>query len=159
MAGRSPFSPLMLPLPGLDGMDHGFKITKQWKGPWTTGALISLYESPGARAYRMDQPDEVFYEKSVDSVFFPTSQASGLVPQIAAMLGPNAGASVYGRRCKDFIIMVDGISQMFITGPRVTKSVIGEDVTMEELGGARLHTRISAWPTGGVPNEDDCFKL
>ncbi len=145
---------------GSTGMDHGFKMYKAVERALDNKVpLISLYESPGARAYRLDQPDEVYYERSVDSVFFPHVQASGLVPQIAAMLGPNAGASVYWAALQDFIIMVEGTSQMFITGPRVTKSVIWEDVTMEELGGARLHTCTSGVADWRVPNEDECFKL
>lgn len=144
---------------GSTGMDHGFKMYKAVERALDMKVpLISLYESPGGRAYRLDQPDEVFYEKSVDSVFFPHVQASGLVPQIAAMLGPNAGGSVYWAALQDFIIMVESISQMFITGPRVTKSVTWEDATMDELGGARIHTRISGVADWRVATEDDCFR-
>ncbi len=131
--------------------------------------LIGLYDSPGARArklessMRIDQPggvDMAKYpeEKSAGSVFFPLTEASGVIPQICAVLGSCAGMGVYSSALYDFIFMVDGISHMFITGPRMVKSLIGEDITMEELGGAKVHAQISGLADFRVRTEEECFK-
>ena len=64
---------------------------------------------------------------------------SGVIPQISLIMGANAGGHVYSPALTDFVVMVDGTSQMFITGPDVVRSVTGEQVTLEELGGARTH--------------------
>jgi len=80
------------------------------------------------------------------------------VPQIAAILGSCAGISVYSPALNDFIFMIDGQSHMFITGPRIVKSVMGQDLTMEELGGAKIHAQKSGVADFRVKNEDECFQ-
>ena len=65
--------------------------------------------------------------------------ASGVVPQISVILGPSAGGAVYSPGITDFVFMVQGVSQMYITGPDVIRAVLGEEVTHEELGGASTH--------------------
>src|SRR5258708_21395371 len=72
-------------------------------------------------------------------IFFRNVQASGVIPQISLIMGPAAGGHVYSPALTDFVVMVDGTSQMFVTGPDVIKTVTGEDVTMEDLGGAHTH--------------------
>ncbi|MGB2798965.1 MAG: acyl-CoA carboxylase subunit beta [Dehalococcoidia bacterium] len=131
--------------------------------------LIGLHDSPGARMPRLSaeggiRPGEaalasgaIIAEKHGGSVFFPNTQASGVIPQIAAVLGSCAGISVYSPALMDFIFMVDGISHMFITGPRVVKSVMGEDISMEDLGGAEIHTQVSGVCDLRTKTEDECL--
>ncbi|NIV40145.1 MAG: methylmalonyl-CoA carboxyltransferase, partial [Anaerolineae bacterium] len=76
-------------------------------------------------------------------LFWRNTQASGVIPQISVMLGPCAGGSVYSPGLTDFVIMTEGISHMFITGPDVIKTVTGEVVDIETLGGAHTHADIS----------------
>ncbi len=96
--------------------------------------LIGLADSGGARI-----------QEGVDSlggyaeIFLRNTLASGVVPQISAVLGPCAGGAVYSPAITDFVFMVEGISHMFVTGPNVVKTVTHEEVTQEELGGARVH--------------------
>ena len=97
-------------------------------------------------------------EKSAGSVFYPLTQASGVIPQICAVLGTCAGMGVYSSALHDFILMVDGMSHMFITGPRMVKSLTGEDITMEELGGAKVHAQISGLADFRVGTEEKCFE-
>ena len=72
-------------------------------------------------------------------IFKRNVHLSGVIPQISLIMGANAGGHVYSPALTDFVVMVDGTSQMFITGPDVVRSVTGEQVTLEELGGARTH--------------------
>jgi acetyl-CoA carboxylase carboxyltransferase component len=76
-------------------------------------------------------------------IFYNNTIASGVVPQISVIMGPCAGGAVYSPAITDFIFMVDGTSQMFITGPQVIKAVTGEDVSAEKLGGAMTHNSVS----------------
>jgi acetyl-CoA carboxylase carboxyltransferase component len=128
-----------------------------------------MLDSPGRRGLRLDsslrvdQPGGVDLvkfreEKDGSSIFFPNTQASGVIPQISAIMGPCAGIAVYSPALTDFIFMIDKISHMFITGPRIVKSVMGEDITMEELGGAKVHAQISGVASFRVKTEDDCFE-
>ncbi|MFC2005724.1 acyl-CoA carboxylase subunit beta [Chloroflexota bacterium] len=123
--------------------------------------FIGLDDSPGARV-AMGRPEDgskLVAETSPVTVFFPNTQASGAVPQISAILGACAGISVYSPALTDFVFMVDGISQMFITGPRVVKSVTHEDISMEQLGGARVHCQISGVADFRTKSEDECFQM
>jgi len=90
-------------------------------------------------------------------VFLRNTLASGVVPQISAILGPCAGGAVYSPAITDFILMVKKTSHMFITGPNVIKSVTGEDVTFEELGGAETHATKSGGAHFMCEDEYDCF--
>ena len=90
-------------------------------------------------------------------IFFRNTQASGVIPQLSVILGPCAGGAVYSPALTDFVFVVDNISKMFITGPEVVKTVLGEVVTMEELGGARVHSEISGNAHFFAHSEYECF--
>jgi acetyl-CoA carboxylase carboxyltransferase component len=100
--------------------------------------IIGINDSAGARIQ-----EGVEGLAGYGEVFYRNVQASGVIPQISVIAGPCAGGAVYSPAMTDFILMVKGISQMFITGPDVIKTVTGEDVTHEELGGAETHTGVS----------------
>ena len=84
--------------------------------------------------------------------------ASGVIPQIAVIMGPCAGGAVYSPALMDFVFMVKNTSDMFLTGPAVIKSVTAEEVTAEELGGAMTHSSISGVAHFACENEDDCIE-
>src|SRR3989440_3123176 len=96
--------------------------------------LIGINDSSGARIQ-----EGVVSLAGYAEIFWRNVQASGVVPQISLVLGPCAGGAVYSPAITDFIFMVEGTSYMFITGPDVVKTVTGEEVTFEELGGAETH--------------------
>src|SRR5256886_13341742 len=99
---------------------------------------IGLNDSGGARIQ-----EGVVRLGGYAEIFFRNVLASGVVPQISAILGPCAGGAVYSPAMTDFIVMAKGTANMFITGPEVIKAVTGEDVTFEELGGALTHAEKS----------------
>ncbi|MDR6220769.1 acyl-CoA carboxylase subunit beta [Deinococcus soli (ex Cha et al. 2016)] len=126
-------------LGGSLGKMNAAKITKIMDMAARTGCpVIGLNDSAGARI-----------QEGVDSlsgygeIFYRNAIYSGAVPQISAILGPCAGGAVYSPALTDFILMSEGSSYMFITGPEVIKSVTREDVTFDQLGGADVHTRRS----------------
>ena len=82
-----------------------------------------------------------------------------MIPQISGIFGPCAGGAVYSPALTDFIVMTQGTSYMFLTGPKVVKTVTGEDVTQEELGGASVHSTKSGVSQFQVPSEEEGFKL
>jgi len=84
-------------------------------------------------------------------------KASGVVPQISIIVGPSAGGACYAPGLCDFVFMVDNIAQMFITGPEVIKKVTGEEVTLENLGGANVHCTKSGCAQFHYASEKDCF--
>ncbi len=96
--------------------------------------MIGLNDGAGARIQ-----EGVVSLHSYGGIFYRNVQASGVVPQVSVIMGPCAGGAVYSPAITDFIFMVQGTSHMFITGPDVVKTVTGEDVTLEELGGAMSH--------------------
>ncbi|HEX77728.1 MAG TPA: acyl-CoA carboxylase subunit beta [Dehalococcoidia bacterium] len=151
-------------LGGSVGPYHGYLMYRTTERALEMGVpAIGLLDSPGARAMKMGHPaafDAARHgeEKSVHSVYMPITQASGVIPQISAILGSCAGVSVYAPALTDFIFMVDGISHMFITGPRVIESVLSEEISKEDLGGARVHTQISGVADFRDKSEDACFK-
>jgi propionyl-CoA carboxylase beta chain len=114
--------------------------------------IIGLNDSGGARIQ-----EGVASLGGYADVFLRNTLASGVVPQISAILGPCAGGAVYSPAITDFIFMVKGTSHMFITGPNVIKSVTGEDVTFEELGGALTHAAKSGVSHFMCEDEYDCF--
>ncbi|MGY2080199.1 acyl-CoA carboxylase subunit beta [Modestobacter sp. SYSU DS0657] len=117
------------------GEVYGEKITKVLDLAVRTGCpVIGINEGGGARIQEGVVSLGLYAE-----IFRRNVHASGVVPQISLVMGPAAGGHVYSPALTDFIVMVDGTSQMFITGPDVVKTVTGEDVTLEELGGARTH--------------------
>jgi acetyl-CoA carboxylase carboxyltransferase component len=124
--------------------------------------LIGLNDSPGARVIRpelagSDDPYRVSDEKHGGAVFFVNTKCSGVVPQISAILGSCTGGSVYSPALTDFIFMVDGLSHMCITGPRVIKSVLNEDISIEELGGAKVHCQLTGVADFRVNSEKECL--
>ncbi|MCG8467600.1 MAG: acyl-CoA carboxylase subunit beta, partial [Gemmatimonadetes bacterium] len=114
---------------------HAEKIVKLLDLATRNGApLIGLNDSGGARIQ-----EGVASLGGYADIFLRNTLASGVIPQISAILGPCAGGAVYSPAITDFVFMVDGVSHMFVTGPNVVKTVTHEDVTFEELGGAAVH--------------------
>lgn len=151
-------------LGGSQGYIHGRKLYKIHEMALDMGVpLIGLDDSPGARVVRpelagSDDPYRVSDEKHGGVVFFINTRCSGAVPQITAILGNCTGGSVYSPALTDFIFMVDGLSHMFITGPRVIKSAMGEEVSMEELGGAKVHCQLTGVADFRVRSEQECMQ-
>ncbi|MEV4148286.1 acyl-CoA carboxylase subunit beta [Amycolatopsis sp. NPDC049691] len=117
------------------GEVYGEKIVKVMDLAIKTGRpIIGINEGGGARIQ-----EGVVSLGLYGEIFRRNVQASGVIPQISLIMGANAGGHVYSPALTDFIVMVDETSQMFITGPDVVKTVTGEDVTFEELGGGRTH--------------------
>jgi acetyl-CoA carboxylase carboxyltransferase component len=136
------------------GEMHAKKITKVMDMAIKMGApFISINDSGGARI-----------EEGIDAlsgfgdIFYRNTIASGVIPQISVIMGPCAGGAVYSPAITDFVFMVENTSQMFITGPQVIKSVTGEDVTFEQLGGASTHNSVSCVANFKSSTEQDCFK-
>jgi acetyl-CoA carboxylase carboxyltransferase component len=114
--------------------------------------LIGLNDGAGARIQ-----EGVVSLASYGGIFHRNVLASGVTPQISVILGPCAGGAVYSPAMTDFIFMVDETSHMFITGPDVVKTVTGEEVTLEELGGAKSHATKSGVATFVSPDEKACL--
>ena len=150
-------------LGGSQGYMHGRKLYKIHEMAMTMGVpIIALNNSPGARVVRpelagSDDPYRVSDEKHAGVVFYVNTLSSGVIPQIAAIFGNCTGGSVYSPALMDFIFMVDKQSHMFITGPKVIKSVTGEEISMAELGGADIHCSKTGVADFKVASELDCF--
>jgi len=114
--------------------------------------VIGINDSGGARIQ-----EGVVSLAGYAEIFWRNVQASGVVPQISLVMGPCAGGAVYSPAMTDFIFMVEGSSYMFITGPDVVKTVTGEEVTFEELGGATTHATKSGVAQFTSPNEESCL--
>ncbi len=142
-------------LAGTVGSAHAEKIAYVIQTARKLGIpLIGLYDSVGARIQ-----EGLTVTTAIGKIFFENSIASGVIPQISAIMGPCIGVASYSPALTDFIIMVQGSSQMFITGPPVIKEVLGEEVTMEELGGAKLHSEVSGVADLTVKNDEECLSL
>ncbi len=127
------------------------KIHKVMDLALSTGApLIGLNDGAGARI-----PEGVVSLDGYGGIFHRNVQSSGVIPQISVIMGPCAGGAVYSPAMTDFIFMVREKSHMFITGPDVVKTVTGEEVTLEELGGARSHASKSGVATFTGASEED----
>jgi len=130
------------------------KITKIMDLAMKNGLpVIGINDSGGARIQ-----EGVLSLAGYADIFLRNTLASGVVPQISAIVGPCAGGAVYSPAITDFIFMVDKISHMFITGPNVIKAVTNEDVTFDELGGAAAHAQKSGVSHFTAENEVDCFQ-
>ena len=116
--------------------------------------FVALNDSVGARIQ-----EGVWSLAGYSELFWRNTQASGVIPQISVMLGPCAGGSVYSPGLTDFVIMTENISHMFITGPEVIKTVTGEEVDFETLGGARAHAAISGVAHLVARDEADAMAL
>jgi len=137
------------------GQVNAEKVVKIMDMATKNGApIIGLNDSGGARIQ-----EGVVSLGGYADIFLRNTLASGVVPQISAIMGPCAGGAVYSPALTDFIFMVDKSSHMFITGPEVVKSVTGEDVTFEELGGAMTHNQLSGVAHMAADSEADCLFL
>ena len=135
------------------GLMHARKITKIMDHAVKLGVpIIGINDSGGARIQ-----EGVNSLAGYGEIFFRNTRASGVVPQISVILGPCAGGAVYSPALTDFVFVVDNISKMFITGPEVVKSVLGEEVSMENLGGARIHAEVTGNAHFFANNEQECF--
>ncbi|HBS59686.1 MAG TPA: methylmalonyl-CoA carboxyltransferase, partial [Firmicutes bacterium] len=140
-------------LGGSLGEMHANKIIKVLDMALTMGApVIGLNDSGGARIQ-----EGIDALSGYGKIFYRNTQASGVIPQICAIMGPCAGGAVYSPALTDFIFMVDKTSQMFITGPQVIKAVTGEEVSSEELGGAMTHNSTSGVAHFVAENDEDCL--
>src|SRR5918992_2410215 len=140
-------------LGGSLGEMAGKKIVKIMDHAIKAGApLIGIIDSGGARIQ-----EGVMSLDGYGDVFFRNTMASGMIPQITASIGPCAGGAVYSPAMTDFVIMTENVSQMFVTGPEVVKEVLSQEVSFEELGGARTHASKSGVAHFIAKNEYDCF--
>ncbi len=136
------------------GLMHARKITKIMDHALKMRVpLIGINDSGGARIQ-----EGVNSLAGYGEIFYRNTIASGVIPQISVILGPCAGGAVYSPALTDFVFMVDNISKMFITGPNVIKTVLGEEISMEELGGARVHAEITGNAHFFAQSENECFE-
>ncbi|HPD64529.1 MAG TPA: acyl-CoA carboxylase subunit beta [Bacteroidia bacterium] len=136
------------------GYMHAKKITKIMDHAMKMNVpLIGINDSGGARIQ-----EGVNSLAGYGEIFYRNTQASGVIPQISVILGPCAGGAVYSPALTDFVFVVDKISKMFITGPEVIKTVLGEEISMEELGGAKIHAEISGNAHFYAESEQECFE-
>ncbi len=133
---------------------HAEKICKVMDHAVKVGApIIGLNDSGGARIQ-----EGVRSLGGYADIFFRNVQASGVVPQISAIMGPCAGGAVYSPAMTDFTVMVQDTSYMFVTGPNVVKTVTNEEVTSEELGGASAHSTKSGVTHCTAANDIECLE-
>ena len=138
---------------GTLGEYHSFKITRiqdmamEMKAP-----LICINDSGGARI-----EEGISSLSGYSGMFLRHTKASGMIPQIAVILGPCSGGACYAPAICDFIFMVKDTSKMFITGPNVVKTVINEEVSVEELGGAQVHAKKSGVSHFTFDTEGECL--
>jgi acetyl-CoA carboxylase carboxyltransferase component len=136
------------------GLMHARKITKIMDHALKMRVpLIGINDSGGARIQ-----EGVNSLAGYGEIFYRNTNASGVIPQISVILGPCAGGAVYSPALTDFVFVVENISKMFITGPGVIKTVLGEEISMEELGGALVHSEITGNAHFYAKSEDECFE-
>lgn len=132
---------------------HAEKICKIMDMAMRNGApLIGINDSGGARIQ-----EGVLSLGGYADIFLRNTLASGVIPQISAIMGPCAGGAVYSPALTDYIFMVKNTSYMFVTGPNVVKAVTGEDVTFETLGGAMTHNETSGVAHMAAESEAECL--
>lgn len=137
------------------GEMHAAKIVKAMNYALSMGVpVIFLNDSGGARIQ-----EGVDSLKGYGDIFYMNVMASGVIPQIAAIMGPCAGGAVYSPALMDFIIMVKKTSFMFVTGPRVVKAAMGEEVTEEQLGGADVHASKSGVAHFIANNDEEAINI
>ncbi len=133
---------------------HAEKICRIMDLAMQNGApVIGLNDSGGARIQ-----EGVVSLGGYADIFYRNTRASGVIPQISAIMGPCAGGAVYSPAITDFILMVENTSYMFVTGPNVVKTVTHEEVSSEELGGAITHSSKSGVTHFACANEIECIK-
>ena len=134
---------------------HAEKICKIMELAMKNGVpIIGLNDSGGARIQ-----EGVVSLGGYADIFYKNTQASGVIPQLSAIMGPCAGGAVYSPAITDFVIMVDKTSHMFITGPEVIKTVTNEEVTFEDLGGASTHASRSGVTHFTAVNDQEALEL
>jgi len=124
-------------------MDHAVRIGSP---------VIGIIDSGGARIQ-----EGILSLDGFADIFYHNQLASGVIPQITASIGPSAGGAVYSPAMTDFVIMVDKLATMFVTGPEVVKTVLGEEVSFDELGGAMSHGKNSGVAHFVAKNEYQCM--
>lgn len=138
---------------GTLGEVHALKICKIQDMALEMGApIITINDSGGARI-----EEGISSLGGYSGMFLRNTRASGVIPQIAAIMGPCAGGACYSPAICDFIFMVEDTSYMFITGPQVVKTVIGEQVTNSDLGGVKVHTSKSGVAHFSYSNDKNCL--
>ncbi len=136
------------------GLMHARKITKIMDYALNMRMpLIGINDSGGARIQ-----EGVNALAGYGEIFFRNTLSSGVIPQISVILGPCAGGAVYSPALTDFVFVVENISKMFITGPEVIKTVLGEEISQEELGGARVHAETTGNAHFFAKSEEECFE-
>ena len=136
------------------GLMHARKITKIMDHALKMRVpIIGINDSGGARIQ-----EGVNSLAGYGEIFYRNTAASGVIPQLSVILGPCAGGAVYSPALTDFVFVVENISKMFITGPGVIKTVLGEEISMEELGGALVHSEITGNAHFYALSEDECFE-
>ncbi|MBE9488126.1 MAG: acyl-CoA carboxylase subunit beta [Bacteroidetes bacterium] len=136
------------------GYKHAMKITKIMDYALSLRIpLIGINDSGGARIQ-----EGVSALAGYGEIFYRNTMASGVIPQISVILGPCAGGAVYSPALTDFVFVVDNVSKMFITGPSVIETVLGEKIDGESLGGAKVHSEITGNAHFYAESENDCFK-
>ena len=142
-------------LGGSLGEGHAEKICKVMDLATRTGTpIIGLNDSGGARIQ-----EGVVSLGGYADIFLRNTLASGVIPQISAIMGPCAGGAVYSPAITDFTIMVRGTAYMFVTGPQVVKAVTREDVSFEDLGGAEVHASKSGIAHFVAADDEECLRL
>ncbi len=135
------------------GEKHADKIIKAIQSALKVGApVVGINDSGGARIQ-----EGVDALSGYGKIFYNNTIASGVIPQITAIMGPCAGGAVYSPAITDFVFMVDGTSKMFITGPQVIETVTGEKVSAEELGGSMTHNSVSGVAHYHCESEEDAI--
>ncbi|KDN21717.1 methylmalonyl-CoA carboxyltransferase [Amycolatopsis rifamycinica] len=136
------------------GEAHAEKIQKLMDMAAAAGApLVALSDGAGARIQ-----EGVTALAGYGGIFERNVRFSGVIPQISVMLGPCAGGATYSPALTDFVFMVRGVAQMYITGPDVVRSVTGEDITHEQLGGAEVHATVSGASGFVYDTEQECLE-
>jgi len=139
---------------GSVGLMHARKIKKIMDHAIKMGIpVIGTNDSGGARIQ-----EGVNSLAGYGEIFYRNTLASGVVPQISVILGPCAGGAVYSPALTDFVFVVDQTSKMFITGPEVVKTVMGEEISMEDLGGARVQVETAGNAHLFAKSEQECFE-
>ena len=140
-------------LGGSLGYRHAMKITKLQDLALKNGAPVIGFNDSGGARIQEGLNSLIGYSE----IFLRNTMASGVVPQISAIMGPCAGGAVYSPALTDFIFMVKNTSHMFLTGPDVVKAALNEDVTFEDLGGALVHNSTSGVAHFAAESEGDCI--
>ncbi|MDX2415199.1 MAG: acyl-CoA carboxylase subunit beta [Bacteroidales bacterium] len=136
------------------GLAHSRKITKIMDHALKMRIpLIGINDSGGARIQ-----EGVNSLAGYGEIFFRNTLSSGVIPQLSVILGPCAGGAVYSPALTDYVFVVNNISKMFITGPEVIKTVLGEEISMEDLGGAWVHSETTGNAHFYSESEDECFE-